>query len=114
MAKQPSQPLKQKVIEIVNQIPRGVVVTYGDVGDYLGFIARTVGWIMASLTEEEMETVPWARVVGANGTIPALKYGFRGNMQIEILKDEGLEFTDTLKIKNFKQARKPIEEFIQV
>jgi methylated-DNA-protein-cysteine methyltransferase-like protein len=92
MSRKPPEKLKEKVITLVNTIPSGKVVTYGMVGDNLGIIARTVGWIMASLNEEEMNTVPWQRVIGSGGTIPALKFGFRGQVQIDILKKEGLKF----------------------
>ena len=60
---------------------------------------------MASLSEEEMNNYPWHRVVGAGGTIPALKYGFRGQVQINLLKDEGLKFTPTLRIVNYRDSQ---------
>ena len=99
--KTPSSRVKTPVLEQVSRIPCGLVVTYGDIANRLGIAARTVGWVMASLSEEEMTRYPWHRVVGAGGTIPALKYGFRGQVQINLLKDEGLEFTEGLKIQNF-------------
>jgi methylated-DNA-protein-cysteine methyltransferase related protein len=88
----PPQKTKELILTIVNQIPFGKVITYGGVADHIGVIARTVGWIMATLSDEEMEKVPWHRVIGANGTIPALKYGFRGEVQIQKLEKEGLKF----------------------
>ncbi len=91
MSRKPPEKTKQKVIDLVNQIPAGKVVTYGMVGNHLGVIARTVGWIMASLTDAEMESVPWHRVIGSGGSIPALKYGFRGQVQLDLLEKEGLE-----------------------
>ena len=93
--------VKAPVLEQVSRIPSGCVVTYGDIAKHIGVTARTVGWVMASLSEEEMTRYPWHRVVGAGGTIPALKYGFRGQVQINLLKNEGLEFTDTLRINKF-------------
>ncbi|NJL97148.1 cysteine methyltransferase [Candidatus Gracilibacteria bacterium] len=91
MSREPSRKIKDKVLNAVNQIPYGNVVTYGMVGDHVGLIARTVGWIMASLNDEEMKKVPWHRVVGAGGTIPAIKYGFRGQVQIDRLIKEGFK-----------------------
>jgi methylated-DNA-protein-cysteine methyltransferase related protein len=88
----PPQKTKELVLQVVNQIPQGKVITYGRVADHIGVIARTVGWIMATLSDEEMEKVPWHRVIGANGTVPALKYGFRGEVQIQRLEEEGLHF----------------------
>jgi methylated-DNA-protein-cysteine methyltransferase related protein len=91
----PPQKTKELVLAIVNQIPYGKVITYGGVADQIGIIARTVGWIMATLNDEEVEKVPWHRVIGANGTIPTLKYGFRGEVQIQKLEVEGLKFGKT-------------------
>ena len=105
MKKSPSPKVKDPVLEQVSRIPSGCVVTYGDIANHLGIVARTVGWVMAGLSEEEMTRYPWHRVVGAGGTIPALKYGFRGQVQINLLKDEGLEFTESLKIKDFARFR---------
>ncbi len=112
MARIPSPTLKEKVLNQVSSIPSGMVVTYGDIANHTNLIARTVGWIMASLTDKEMELVPWHRVVGSNGTIPALKYGFRGNIQIEMLKDEQIEFTKSLKIKNYTKHRFDLDSLV--
>jgi methylated-DNA-protein-cysteine methyltransferase related protein len=89
MIRLPPKSIKREVIDLVCRIPKGNVITYGGVAFYIGGIARTIGWIMATLSEEEMLTVPWHRVIGANGTIPALKYGLRGDEQIRRLEEEG-------------------------
>ena len=102
MTKTPSPKVKAPVLEQVSRIPRGCVVTYGDIANHLGIVARTVGWVMAGLSEEEMSQYPWWRVVGAGGTIPTLKYGFRGQIQINLLREEDLEFTSNFRIENFE------------
>ncbi len=52
------------VLDLVARIPRGRVMTYGDVAEYLGTgSARTVGMVMALHGHE----VPWQRVVQAGG-----------------------------------------------
>ncbi len=89
MIRLPPTSVKREVIDLVCRIPAGKVITYGGVAFYIGGIARTIGWIMATLSEEEMLTIPWHRVIGANGTIPALKYGLRGDEQIRRLESEG-------------------------
>jgi methylated-DNA-protein-cysteine methyltransferase related protein len=83
--RKPPKITKNLVLTLVGTVPFGKVVTYGMVANELGYIARTVGWIMASLSEEEMISVPWHRVIGSGGAIPALKYGFRGEEQIRRL-----------------------------
>jgi alkylated DNA nucleotide flippase Atl1 len=52
------------VLEVVARIPRGKVMTYGDVAEFLGQGSpRTVGAVMAKHGHE----VPWQRVVQASG-----------------------------------------------
>jgi methylated-DNA-protein-cysteine methyltransferase related protein len=87
--REPPKITKNLVLTLVGTVPFGKVVTYGMVANELGYIARTVGWIMASLSEEEMVSIPWHRVIGAGGTLPALKFGFRGEEQIRRLEEEG-------------------------
>ena len=57
-------PYAESVLEVVQRIPRGKVMTYGDVADYLGTgSARTVGMVMAAHGSE----VNWHRVLRATG-----------------------------------------------
>jgi alkylated DNA nucleotide flippase Atl1 len=52
------------VLDVVDRIPRGMVMTYGDVAEYLGTgTGRTVGTVMSRYGSE----VPWWRVVQASG-----------------------------------------------
>ena len=52
------------MLDVVDRIPRGKVMAYGDVADYLGQGSpRTVGMVMARHGSE----VPWHRVVMADG-----------------------------------------------
>lgn len=52
------------VLDVVARIPRGKVMTYGDVAEFLGTgSARTVGMVMAKHGHE----VPWQRVLHASG-----------------------------------------------
>jgi alkylated DNA nucleotide flippase Atl1 len=52
------------VLDVVDRIPRGKVMAYGDVAEYLGIGSpRTVGMVMARHGGE----VPWHRVVMADG-----------------------------------------------
>ena len=58
----------ERVLEVVDSIPPGRVMTYGDVAAVLGSrAARMVGQIMAYYGG----TVPWWRVVRASGHPPA-------------------------------------------
>lgn len=53
------------VLDVVDRIPCGKVMSYGDVADYLGrSSARGVGRVMSRYGSE----VPWHRVLRADGT----------------------------------------------
>lgn len=81
--------LKQKVLEAVLKIPAGKVTYFGYIANEIGSDARTVGWILSGLTDEEMKNVPWYRVVSKSGYISSLKLGFKGIKQRDILIQEG-------------------------
>ncbi|MGI8536150.1 MAG: MGMT family protein [Mycobacteriales bacterium] len=58
------------VLDVVDRIPRGKVMTYGDVAEMLGRGSpRTVGTVLTNHGRE----VPWQRVVQASGR-PAEPY----------------------------------------
>ncbi len=64
----PSLDFAGAVLLVVAEIPRGRVMTYGDVATELGSRgARAVGRVMAT----EGSSVPWWRVVRADGRPPA-------------------------------------------
>jgi methylated-DNA-protein-cysteine methyltransferase-like protein len=60
-----------RVYALVRCVPRGRVVTYGQVAAMLGVPrgARAVGWARRALPEDEAARVPWHRVVGTGGRI---------------------------------------------
>jgi alkylated DNA nucleotide flippase Atl1 len=60
-------PYARAVLDVVDRIPRGRVLTYGDVAEVMGAgSARTVGTVMARWGAE----VPWWRVLMADGSPP--------------------------------------------
>ncbi|HEV7674359.1 MAG TPA: MGMT family protein [Candidatus Angelobacter sp.] len=76
-----------KMIEVIRRIPKGKVMTYGDVAYVAGFplCARVVG---AALNKSP--DLPWERVVGADGKI--LRPGILGQEQRLRLEQQGVEF----------------------
>lgn len=56
----------ERVLLVVTLIPRGRVVTYGDIGGLVGTSARRVGTIM----NRYGSGVPWWRVVKSTGGLP--------------------------------------------
>ncbi len=82
----------QRVYEIVTSIPRGKVVTYGQIAAALGDPrqARTVGWALHSAPE--WLDIPWHRVVNSSGGISIRPTIGELNVQRELLEDEGIVF----------------------
>lgn len=65
---------KNKVINIIKEIPKGEVASYGQVALYAGIprAARQVGWILANLEIDKLESLydlPWWRVINNAGRI---------------------------------------------
>jgi methylated-DNA-protein-cysteine methyltransferase related protein len=90
MTKAESQ-LKPQIIELVNQIPQGKVVNYGAIGDLVGVSGQIVGWMLSGMPESEWSQLPWWRVIAKTGEISSLKLGMKGNRQIQLLEEEGVE-----------------------
>ena len=58
------------IYQVVSQIPRGRVASYGDVAKMAGLpgYARYVGYLLKSVPTDT--SLPWHRVVRSDGTIP--------------------------------------------
>jgi methylated-DNA-protein-cysteine methyltransferase-like protein len=82
----------QRVYGIVARIPRGKVVTYGQIAAALDDPrqARTVGWALHS-TPEWLD-IPWHRVVNSSGGISTHHHIGELNIQRSLLEDEGIVF----------------------
>lgn len=73
----------QRVLDAVDRIPRGRVMSYGDVAEYVAMgSARAVGMVMARHGSE----VPWHRVLHADGTCATHK----ADHQLDLLRTEGV------------------------
>ncbi len=84
---------RERVYEIVRQIPAGKVMNYGQISEMLGegYTPRTVGYVMnASNTDD----VPWQRVINAKGGCSTAKITMIVNLQQKLLEDEGIEFSE--------------------
>jgi methylated-DNA-protein-cysteine methyltransferase-like protein len=77
------------IYDYVRTVPEGRVVSYGEVGQAVGEMARTVGWAM-SLTPDD---VPWQRVVGTDGYLRiARRSAEAAALQRSLLEAEGVTF----------------------
>jgi len=86
--------LKAKVFEFVKTIPKGKIANYGLVASQVGSTAQVVGWVLSGMPESEFDLIPWWRVVAKDGYISALKMGFKGTLQKQLLEKEGYEISD--------------------
>ncbi len=80
-----------KIYDVVRQIPRGKVATYGQVALLAGNPrwARVVGYALH--VNPDPETIKCHRVVNRNGKVSEA-FAFGGeNMQIRLLEEEGVE-----------------------
>jgi len=79
---------QQAVYNIVRQIPRGMVASYGQIARIAGggVSARMVGYALAALPQGS--NVPWQRVVNAQGKISLP--GFGRATQEKLLREEGI------------------------
>jgi methylated-DNA-protein-cysteine methyltransferase-like protein len=93
--------LKARVLAVVGAIPEGRVTTYGTIGRHLRVTARQVAFVLATLTAEEAERLPWFRVVAANGVVSSTKLGAVGRRQIERLRAEGVAVSPRNKVEDF-------------
>lgn len=85
--------IKAEVLAIVRGIPAGRVCTYADIGRHLEVMPRHVAYILATLTDEERDDVPWHRVVAESGALNRTKNG-RGEEQRALLVAEGVVVTE--------------------
>jgi len=77
----------ERVYDIVDRVPYGRVISYGQIATVLGNprAARTVGWALSSCPEE----LPWQRVVRADGSVAG---GQWAKLRRSLLEEEGVEF----------------------
>lgn len=82
---------KDLVLKIVKLIPRGKIVSFGQIGNMINVNPRIVGFILTGMKKSEMSVYPWHRVVNRNGFISASKLGEKGILQKKLLEMEGLK-----------------------
>lgn len=81
---------RERVYALVREIPKGKVMTYGQIAMILGegYTARTVGFVMHGAGED----VPWQRVINSQGKCSTGRLTIPINLQQEMLEAEGVIF----------------------
>ena len=88
-----SRPFHDEIIRLVRRIPRGKVVTYGQVAAMLGRprAARAVGSALRKLAGPLSRVVPWHRVLNSVGRV-SFREDDWPDRQRELLEREGVRF----------------------
>lgn len=83
--------LYERIYQVVEQVPDGMVSTYGDIAAIVGggCDARTVGLALGEIPKARVDQVPWQRIINREGAIST-----RGLLQRELLEREGVSFDD--------------------
>ncbi len=101
--------LMQEVYRLVQQIPAGRVMSYGQVGEWLAppLSARIVGRVMYHAPD----SVPWWRVVGRDGDLPIVKRDpHMADFQRHLLEQEGVSFREDGRVDMAQCRWRPFEE----
>ena len=98
----PKDKYRERVYAMVRRIPRGRVMTYGQIAELLGdgYTPRTVGFCMHS----SPDGTPWHRVVNAQGGCSTGKVVLPHDKQQRLLELEGVVFD--------KNARCDLQQFL--
>jgi methylated-DNA-protein-cysteine methyltransferase-like protein len=94
----------EDVWDVVRQIPRGHVTSYGDIAAYLGtkMSARMVGWAMnAAHTQHD---IPAQRVVNRNGMLSGKAHFGTPTLMQELLEADGVVVKED-HVQNFDKLR---------
>lgn len=98
-------PFHRLVYRLVRRVPRGRVVTYGQVAAILGQPrgARAVGTALSALRPPLAGLVPWQRVINAAGRC-SHRNGLDAAVQRDLLEREGVRFDrrGTLDLRRFR------------
>jgi methylated-DNA-protein-cysteine methyltransferase related protein len=82
--------IREEVIRLVALIPEGKFTTYGSIATHMNVTAIHVSFVMSGLTEDESASLPWHRVVGADGRISRSMPPKIARLQRKRLEAEGM------------------------
>jgi methylated-DNA-protein-cysteine methyltransferase-like protein len=84
----------QRIYRVIARIPRGRVATYGQIAAMAGIAGkpRQVGYALRIMPEGD--SVPWHRVVNAQGQVSLRSPAGMVDLQRQLLEREGIRFDD--------------------
>jgi len=90
----PDRQYRERVYKIVRRIPRGRVMTYGQIAYMLGkgYTPRTVGFVMHGADESN---TPWHRVINSQGKCSTGRLVLPPDKQQRMLERESVKFDET-------------------
>lgn len=99
------------VYEVVRQIPKGRVTSYGAIAAYLGtkLSARMVGWAM-NAAHSTKPKVPAQRVVNRNGMLTGKHHFATPTAMQELLQKDGIDVKEDTIVDFKKRFWNPVEE----
>jgi len=88
--REPDRQYRERVFRIVRRIPRGRVMTYGQIAYMLGegYTPRTVGFVMHGADDR----TPWHRVINSQGRCSTMGIVLPPDKQQRMLENEGVTF----------------------
>ena len=101
----------EAVYRVVRKIPKGRVMTYGQISAILGAprAARAVGYAMRACPDR----IPWQRVINRKGEISARSEVERPIIQKMLLESEGVQFDEAgaCDLERLRWEPKKLEQF---
>jgi methylated-DNA-protein-cysteine methyltransferase-like protein len=90
--REPDKNYRERVYRIVRSVPRGRVVTYGQLAELLGdgYTPRTIGFVMHGSDDK----TPWHRVINAQGACSTGRIALPSDKQQRMLASDGVEFNE--------------------
>ena len=109
----PNASFYHRVYDVVRQIPKGRVTTYGAIAKYLGtgMSSRMVGWALNGCHNIE-PIVPAQRVVNRNGLLTGRHHFPTPTLMADLLLKEGIQVKDDAIIDFEKRFWDPSKELI--
>lgn len=99
---------KQRVYDMVAQIPKGRVMTYGQIAALCG--AAWAAWEVGQIAHSGPSELPWQRVVNKSGGLAAGWPGGGRAAHAAVLKAEGVAVSDDYKVNIAKLLWNPDQD----